>query len=165
MNGCLSRTLKVGLVGAGSLFVAPAWALSAEAIIPRHRHALTGGQTSVVLFYCTAIVAASVLGGYLPKLVSLTHERMQMLVSYVGGLMLGISVFHLLPHSLVELGGQHVDASMLSLMIGMVIMFLLLRMFHFHDHGAAEVSEPVVAPPHRHDHDHDGGGCAPELVS
>lgn len=99
------------------------------------------------------------LWGVLPKLVKLTHGRLQVLISFVGGLMLGISVFHLLPHAMVELGGgQKIDAAMVALMCGMLSMFLLLRMFHFHDHGPAEVHDP-----HDHDHDHDGN-CGPAIV-
>ncbi len=166
MKGCVGRAL-VGLLCFCLLCGQPALAQAADEVsqLPGHRHVLTGGQSMVVLVYCLAIVGASVLGGYLPKWVSLTHERMQMLVSYVGGLMLGISVFHLLPHAMVELGGLHIDAAMLALMIGMVVMFLLLRMFHFHDHGAAEVSETTASHDHDHSHDHDEGGCGPALVT
>ena len=119
---------------------------------------------SVALVYCLAIVLASVFGGVLPKLVKLTHGRLQVLISFVGGLMLGISVFHLLPHALVELvqagepGGNRLDLAMIALMCGMVAMFLLLRMFHFHDHGPAEVHDP-----HDHDHDRDGA-CGPAII-
>ncbi len=79
--------------------------------------------------------------------------------------MLGISVFHLLPHALVEVGGQRVDAVMLSLMFGMIVMFLLLRMFHFHNHGPAEVSEPGHMHDHDHDHDDHGACGGPAVVS
>ncbi len=125
-----------------------------------HRHSLQPVHSTVAVVYCLAIVLASVFGGVMPKLVTLTHGRLQLLISYVGGLMLGISVFHLLPHAMVELGGGQHDAAMVALMCGMVTMFLLLRMFHFHDHGTAEVPEPAG-----HDHDHDGGHCGPALVS
>lgn len=133
-----------------------------EGIAPAgHPHQLQPVHSTVAVIYCVAIVLASVFGGVMPKLVTLTHGRLQLLISFVGGLMLGISVFHLLPHALVELGGQRIDSAMLSMMCGMVAMFLLLRMFHFHDHGTAEVPEPES---HDHDHDHDGGRCGPVIV-
>ena len=136
-------------------------ALAAEGFAPAgHPHQLQPVHSTVAVVYCLAIVLASVFGGVMPKLVTLTHGRLQLLISYVGGLMLGISVFHLLPHAMVELGGKRLDAAMIALMCGMVAMFLLLRMFHFHDHGTAEVPEP-----HGHDHDHDGGHCGPAVVS
>lgn len=142
----------------------PVMCSAADAAI-QHGHKLTTGHHGVAIAYCLAIVAASLLGGALPKFVALTHGRLQLSISFVGGLMLGISVFHLLPHALVEVGGKRVDAVMLSLMFGMIAMFLLLRMFHFHDHGPAEV--PEVPHSHDHDHDHDDhGACAaPAVVS
>ena len=133
--------------------------------VSQHGHPLTMGHHGVAIGYCLAIVAASLLGGVLPKFVALTHERLQLSISFVGGLMLGISVFHLLPHALVEVGGQRVDAVMLSLMLGMIVMFLLLRMFHFHNHGPAEVSEPGHSHDHDHDHDEHGACAAPAVVS
>ena len=137
--------------------------LAAEGFAPAgHLHQLQPVHSTVAVVYCLAIVLASVFGGVLPKLVTLTHGRLQLLISFVGGLMLGISVFHLMPHALVELGGQRIDSAMMAMMCGMVAMFLLLRMFHFHDHGTAEVPEPHG---HDHDHDHDGGHCGPAVVS
>ena len=132
--------------------------LAAEVPAKMHQHVLQPMHHQTAIIYGLAIVVASVFGGVLPKLVKLTHGRMQVLISYVGGLMLGISVFHLLPHAMVELGGQRIDSAMIALMFGMVTMFLLLRMFHFHDHGPAEVHDP-----HDHDHDHDGH-CGPAIV-
>ena len=41
--------------------------------------------------YCLLIVAVSLLGGWLPSRIKLTHTRMQTIVSFVGGLMLGSS--------------------------------------------------------------------------
>lgn len=171
---CLSGTPWAAMyVVVAVVIVSPVWAneeaslttlsstLAAEGFSPAsHRHQLQPIHSTVAVVYCLAIVLASVFGGVLPKLVTLTHGRLQLLISFVGGLMLGISVFHLLPHAMVELGGQRIDSAMMAMMCGMVAMFLLLRMFHFHDHGTAEVPDP-----HGHDHDHDGGHCGPALVS
>ena len=114
-------------------------------------------QTSLLLVaYCAAIVAASIFGGWLPSLVRLTHTRMQTIISFVGGLMLGIAVFHLLPHSLH--GGHSADETAWWLMCGILTMFLLIRCFHFHHHGPLEISTAVEEPCaglHDHDHDHD----------
>ena len=157
LKGCSASAwlaLPAGWIAASS----PVMAADVAEVAKSHTHQLQPVHHSVALFYCVAIVLASVFGGVLPKLVKLTHGRLQVLISFVGGLMLGISVFHLLPHALVELGTAQLDMAMIALMCGMVAMFLLLRMFHFHDHGPAEVHDP-----HDHDHDRDGA-CGPAII-
>lgn len=101
----------------------------------------------LLIGYSIAIVAASMLGGWLPSFIRLTHKRMQMLMSVVGGLMLGIGLFHLLPHGLVELGPAGLDRGIWWMVIGVVTMFLLIRMFHFHSHDVPDAE-------HDHDCDH-----------
>jgi len=91
----------------------------------------------LIAIYCLTIVAASLAGGWLPSFVRLTHNRMQMLISFVGGLMLGIGVFHLLPHAAAAID---VDSAVLWMMLGIVTMFFLLRFFHFHQHEPVEMS-------------------------
>ena len=61
--------------------------------------------TSLLLIYCICILLASLAGGALPGLVRLTHRRMQFVMSFVGGLMLGVALLHLWPHALAELAG------------------------------------------------------------
>ena len=58
----------------------------------------------VLIGYCVLIVLGSLIGGHLPSLITLDHNRMQTIISFVGGLMLGIGVFHMLPHALHEVG-------------------------------------------------------------
>jgi zinc and cadmium transporter len=106
--------------------------------------------------YCVAIVGASLVGGWLPQFFELTHTRMQTIISLIGGLMLGIGVFHMLPHALVELGERGPDLAAYGMMGGIVVMFLLLRMFHFHHHGPTEVACSHTSD-HAHDHGHDEG--------
>ena len=110
----------------------------------------------VLTGYCAAIMAASVGGGWLPSIFRLTHTRMQTTISFVGGLMLGIAVFHLLPHSVH--GNNSIDDSAWWMMTGILTMFLLIRCFHFHHHGPLEIStaqEDPCAGHDAHDHDHD----------
>jgi zinc and cadmium transporter len=88
---------------------------------------------------------------------NLTHNWMQIFISLIGGFMLGIGVFHMLPHALVELGDRGPDLAAYGMMGGLVVMFLLLRVFHFHHHGPTE-----VACRHDHeqaDHAHSHGGA------
>ena len=74
----------------------------------------------VLTGYCAAIMAASVGGGWLPTIFRLTHTRMQTTISFVGGLMLGIAVFHLLPHSVH--GNNSIDDSAWWMMAGILTM-------------------------------------------
>ena len=69
--------------------------------------------------------------------------------------MLGIAVFHLLPHSLE----YTVSATLTSrwLMGGLLVMFFLVRAFHFHHHGPADPLAENAESHHDHDHDHDDG--------
>lgn len=120
-----------------------------------------GWNARLLTAYCVLIVMASVIGGWLPSLVELTHTRMQTTMSFVGGLMLGIAMFHLLPHAAHHLSST--DQAARWMMVGIVSTFLLIRMFHFHHHGPLEVSPSEAIEhfhlPHahscEHDHDHD----------
>jgi zinc and cadmium transporter len=106
----------------------------------------------LLLLYCVAIVLASLAGGWLPSWIRLTHTRMQVMMSGVSGLMLGVAVLHLLPHSMEYLAGSIFTAAAWML-VGILAMFFLIRTFHFHQHGAAE--EPTDGEcDHEHDHDH-----------
>src|SRR2546427_8314049 len=51
----------------------------------------------LLAIYCALILLASLLGGWLPLMVRLTHTRLQVATSFVAGLMLGVAVLHLLP--------------------------------------------------------------------
>ena len=97
-------------------------------------------QTLLAL-YCLVIVLASTAGGHLPSLIRMTHLRTQLLISFVGGLMLGISLLHLLPHAVVTLDSP--STAGIACLLGIVGMFLLLRAFHPpHAHGFVEAAIP-----------------------
>ena len=53
----------------------------------------------LLAIYCSLSVVASLSGGWVPLVVRLTHRRMQIAISFVSGVMLGIGLLHLLPHS------------------------------------------------------------------
>ncbi|MDA0834220.1 MAG: ZIP family metal transporter [Planctomycetota bacterium] len=112
---------------------------------------------ALLAVYCLLIVGASLAGGWLPSLIKLTHTRMQILMSLVGGLMLGIGIFHMFPHAVVELGPSQIDRAAWWMMCGLVTMFFLLRTFHFHqhDHDLDPQFTVELHPGHDHDHDHD----------
>ncbi len=93
---------------------------------------------ATLLAYSAAVILASVIGGLLPEWVRLTHNRMQLMISFVGGVMLGIAVFHMIPHSLVAMGQGNIDRVMWGVMLGLLATFFLLRYSHFHQHGPAD---------------------------
>ena len=92
-----------------------------------------------LVLYLLAIVGASLLGGKLASLMRMTHLRTQLLMSGVGGLMLGIAMMHLLPHATAALGSPTRAGT--GALAGLTVMFLLIRLFHTHDHEL-----PVVEP-------------------
>lgn len=114
--------------------------------------------------YCLLIIAASLFGGWLPSLIALTHARLQVVMSAVGGLMLGIALFHMLPHALEILGPQRVEVATLWMMAGLLTMFFLLRTFHFHHHDPTELESHACGHTHDQDHDHDHHAAAPHLA-
>jgi zinc and cadmium transporter len=50
----------------------------------------------VLLLYCVLVLLASLAGGWLLLLIHLNHMRLQLAVSFVAGLMLGIALLHFL---------------------------------------------------------------------
>ena len=103
-----------------------------------------------LVFYCVLIALASLSGGWIPMLVRITHTRMQVAISVVAGVMLGVGLLHMIPHSHYELG--KIDVTMWWVMIGFLVMFFLERFFHFHHHDAPDDDEVEA---HEHcDHDH-----------
>ena len=90
-------------------------------------------STPLIVLYCLLIAVASFLGGMLPGLFKLTHKRIQLMMSFVGGLMMGVALLHMLPHGIAEAGS--VDYVVRSVVLGLIVMFFLIRVFHVHQHG------------------------------
>ena len=89
----------------------------------------------VLSAYSAAIFAASFIGGKLAALGTMTHTRTQIVMSLVAGFILGVAMFHLLPHSLERISGTGiVERAVGWMVLGMVLMIFLLRIFHFHQH-------------------------------
>ncbi len=108
--------------------------------------------------YSLAIVLVSLLGGWLPSRIRMTHTGTQVLMSFVAGLMLGVACYHLLPHAIMTLPGENrVDQAVWWMMMGLLLMFVLLRAFHFHQHGPIEQDSDGCASDHGQSHDHDRG--------
>lgn len=105
----------------------------------------------LLVVYCVLIVLVSLGGGWLPKLMRLTHTRMQFMMSLVGGLMLGVGLLHLIPHAAAMV--DSLDHTMIAALVGLLFMFALIRVFHVHQHGTLE-DDGHHACDHEHEHDH-----------
>jgi zinc and cadmium transporter len=132
-----------------------------------------------LILYCAAIVAASLAGGWLPMLVRLTHRRLQVALSFISGVMLGVAALLLLPHAFEmqvvatqtdigrggdahALGHDLLTPVMLWMLAGFLGMFFIERFFCFHHHDAPDDADNAVAAaacghdhaqPHTHAHD------------
>jgi zinc and cadmium transporter len=110
-----------------------------------------GGLLAV---YCALVILASLAGGWLLLAIHLTHTRLQLAVSFVAGLMLGIALLHFLPDADEQL--HSLDRTMNWVLGGFLVMFFVQRFFHFHHHDLPE-GDPEDCCGHDHDHDHDHG--------
>lgn len=124
---------------------------------------------NVLAIYSLILVAAIMVGGKLPTLVKMTHTRTQLIMSFVSGLMLGIAVFHLLPHAIYTIGNsQAVEIAARWTMFGLLAMFLLLRVFHFHHHDMSDDAHDSQCVEHASDdasHHHHGEASATQPAS
>ena len=93
----------------------------------------------IIVLCCTLLIMASLAGGWLPSVIRLTHTRMQLMMSLVGGLMMGVALLHLLPHAVVETGS--LDYAAWSCTLGLLAMFLTIRVFHVHQHGPVQEND------------------------
>ncbi|KLU06068.1 Zinc transporter, ZIP family [Rhodopirellula islandica] len=113
----------------------------------------------LLLVYCVFVLAASMAGGRLSSLLRMTHLRTQLLMSGVGGLMLGIALLHLLPHATEVLNSP--TKACRGALIGLLVMFLTIRLFHTHDHGVPVESDGTNSEcDHGHDHHHSEKGIS-----
>jgi len=86
--------------------------------------------------YCVLVLFASLAGGWLLLVIRPTHRRLQIAISFVAGLMLGIAVLHFLPDANDQL--HSLDRTAAWMLGGFLAMFFLQRFFHFHHHDSAE---------------------------
>ena len=110
---------------------------------------------TLLIVYCLLILLASLAGGWIPLWVRLTHSRMELASSFVAGLMLGVALFHMLPHAVVELGPKgDFDQLMYCLLAGFFVMFFIERFFCFHHHEFPDETGDEQHHHHAHGHDH-----------
>jgi len=113
----------------------------------------------LLFVYCALTLLASLAGGWLLLLIHLT--RLQMAVSFVAGLMLGIALLHFLPDAAEQL--HSLDRTVNWLLGGFLVMFFVQRFFHFHHHDLPE-GDPEDCCEHDAAHAHDHGEHAHTLA-
>jgi zinc and cadmium transporter len=107
---------------------------------------------ALLAVYCVLVILASLAGGWLLLAIHLTHTRLQMAVSFVAGLMLGIALLHFLPDAEEHL--QSLDKTVNWMLGGFLAMFFVQRFFHFHHHDLPE-GDPEDCGGHECEHDHE----------
>jgi zinc and cadmium transporter len=117
------------------------------------------GSGWLLAFYCLLVLVASLAGGWFLLIINPTHARLQIAISFVAGLMLGIALLHFLPDAADQL--HSVDRTTVWMLGGFLAMFFLQRFFHFHHHDSPEgdpedcCHEEKTPEIHHHDgHDH-----------
>ena len=88
----------------------------------------------LLLFYCCVIFGVSLAGGWLVSRANLSHRQLELVVSFVAGVIFGISLLHLLPHAVGQLGDP--ELAMYCVLAGFLTMFFLERVVCFHHHHA-----------------------------
>ena len=94
----------------------------------------------LLVLYCTLVLVAALAGGWLIFALRLNHTRLQIALSAVAGLMLGIALLHFMPHAIHH--NHSVEGSMQWALGGFLLMFFLQRLFHYHHHHAVEHTTP-----------------------
>lgn len=98
---------------------------------------------ALLVIYCGLVLLASLAGGWVLLALRLTHARLQTVVSFVSGLMLGMAMLHFIPHAFHE--NHSLDRTMGLALGGFLVMFFLQRFFPHHHHDVSE-----EAPEHGH---------------
>ena len=104
----------------------------------------------LLLAYSVAIFGVSLLGGKLSAIVTMTHTRTQLVMSFVAGFLLGVAMYHLLLHSLEDIPGPYADEIAVGCaVLGVITIIVLLRIFRFHQH---DFSHDAIDMRDHHDH-------------
>jgi len=132
-------------------------------------------SVAVLVTYCVLILVASLAGGWVPVLLRLTHRPMELLVSFVSGVMLGVAVLHLLPDAVqhraawIEFQGgvggpPDLEGVIMPvvwwLLAGFLAMFFVERFFCFHHHDVPDAGTNGDAGRRAHKHELTWTGAA-----
>ena len=95
----------------------------------------------LLLIYSVVIAIVSFVGGKLSEFGTPSHTRIQAVMSLVSGFIIGIAIFHLIPHSVDLIPGDHAaETASLWIVLGILATVLLLKVFDFHHHDFSEES-------------------------
>ena len=100
----------------------------------------------LLIVYCLLILAASLVGGWIPMMIRLTHQRMQIAMSLVAGLMLGVGLLHMMPHALMQSGNAYQLVFTWALG-GFLLMFFIERFFCYHHHETPQARDRHAGRP------------------
>ena len=115
-------------------------------------------ESNWLVLYCLMILTVSLLGGYLPFLGKVTHNRLQFYLSASAGVMLGASFFHVMPDAM-ELAKESFGWWM---SLGVVGLFCIERFIAPHSHELDGGGHHG----HNHNHeDHEGHSHTPAPAS
>lgn len=93
----------------------------------------------LLVLYMAGIFSMSILGGYLPELVRMTHTRTQLVMAFVAGIILGVAIYHMLPHAVTAVEGPDaLETTLFWLMLGVLATLLILYLLDFHEHDFSE---------------------------
>lgn len=107
----------------------------------------------LLLIYCAILLTLAWFGGSLPARWNWTHVRIQLVMSFIAGFMLAVALVQLLPHAYGILDdGRTIGLTILG---GLLVMFLLIRVFDYHHHHFAEAKPESLKCAHDHDHTHE----------
>lgn len=106
----------------------------------------------LLAIYCALVLVASLAGGWVLLIIHPTHARLQVAISFVAGLMLGIALLHFLPDAEEQL--HSMDRTVGWLLGGFLAMFFLQRFFHFHHHDSPEGDPEDCCHDHEEHRDH-----------
>ena len=104
---------------------------------------------TLVALYAVGIFFLSILGGYLPEFVRMTHMRTQLVMAFVAGIILGVAVYHMFPHAVTAINGlDALETALFWLMLGVLSTVLILYFLDFHEHDFSDE--------HSRQHEHGG---------
>ncbi|HVT29085.1 MAG TPA: ZIP family metal transporter [Lacipirellulaceae bacterium] len=127
-------------------------------------------STVLLAYYCALVLVASIIGGMIPVWFQLTHRWMQIAISFVAGVMLGIGVLHMLPHAIADATAaaeattvtasstmsavaavsaashEAIQWTMMAMLVGMLTMFFIERFFSYHHHDVSENGDDEETP-------------------
>lgn len=107
--------------------------------------------SALLVIYGALVVLSALAGGWTLLALRLTHARMQMAISLVAGLMLGMALLHFLPHAAHQL--PSLEYCVFWVLAGFLAMFFLQRFLPYHHHDVPSPDAPAQDHPHE-EHSH-----------